>query len=108
VNNLTTATGAKWLAPLCIALLLVASVAQAAHFCAFQSLDPRGGPQVRTESPNTTLCLTCLMAQSVASLVLSIAFSSAFRRRLRVSLLQTHPRAFLMSFQLCVRPPPIF
>ncbi len=91
-----------------IALLLVASVAQGAHFCGFQSLDVGGAAQVRAESPNTTLCLTCLMAQSVAALVLSIIFSSVFRRRLRVSRLQIHTRPFLGSFQLYVRPPPIF
>lgn len=107
MNYLTKTAGAKWLAPLCIALLLVASVAQAAHFCGFQSLDLGGGAQLRAESPNTTLCLTCLMAQSVAALVLSITFSSAFRRRLRISRLQIHPRPFLESFQLYVRPPPI-
>jgi len=108
LNNLTKTAGAKRLALLCLALLLVATVAQAAHFCGFQSFDLRGGAQMRAESPNTTLCLTCLMAQSVAALVLSTTFSSVFRRRLRVSLLQIRPRTFLESFQLYVRPPPIF
>ncbi len=108
MNKLTKTAGAKWLAPLCIALLLVATVAQAAHFCGFPSLDLRSGVQVQAESPNTTLCLTCLMAQWVAAMVLSITFSSVFRRRLCVSLLQIRPRPFLESFQLYVRPPPIF
>jgi hypothetical protein len=93
---------------LCVALLLVATVAQAAHFCGFQSFDlPDDRTQLRAD-PNTTLCLTCLMAQSVAAIALSIAFSSIFRRRLRVSPPQMHPRPFLSSFQLYVRPPPIF
>ena len=108
VNNLTKTIGAKWLAPLCIALLLVATVAQAAHFCGFPLLDLSGGAQVRAESPGTTLCLTCLMAQSAAAILLSITFSSLFRRRPRAALLQIHPRPFLESFQLYVRPPPIF
>jgi len=108
VNNLAKTAGAKWLASICLALLLVATVAQAAHFCGFRSLDLRGGAQVQAESPNTTLCLTCLMAQWVAAMVLSITFSSVFRRRPRVSLLQIRPRPFLESFQLYVRPPPIF
>jgi hypothetical protein len=108
VNILTKTAGAKWLAYLAAALLLLATVVQAAHFCGFQSLDLRDGTQLRADSPNTTLCLTCLMAQSVAAIVLSIAFSSIFRRRARILLPQMRPRPFLESFQLYVRPPPIF
>ncbi|MGA8492718.1 MAG: hypothetical protein WB711_20010 [Terriglobales bacterium] len=106
--NIHTKTGAaKWLAPLCIALLLVATVAQAAHFCGFRSFDLDDGTQLRADSPATTLCLTCLMAQSVAAIVLSITFSSVFRRRLLFSPLRMRPRSFLSSFQLYVRPPPV-
>src|SRR5580693_1046248 len=106
VNVLTKTAGAKLLASLCAALLLVATVAQVAHSCGFQLFDVRDGTQPRVDSPNTTLCLTCLMAQSVAAIVLSIAFSSVFRRRLQISPPQRHPRSFLESFQLYVRPPP--
>jgi hypothetical protein len=109
VNILTRTAAAKRLAPLCVALLLIAMVAQGAHFCGFRSFDlPAGGSQLRADSSNTTLCLTCLMAQSVAAIVLAIAFSSIFRRRLHVSLPQMRPRAFLSPFHLYVRPPPIF
>jgi hypothetical protein len=109
VKILTGTAAAKWLAPLGVALLLVATAAQAAHFCGFQSFDlPDDGTQLRADSPNTTLCLTCLMAQSVAAIMLAIAFSSIFRRRLQVSPPQMHPRPFLSSFQLYIRPPPIF
>jgi hypothetical protein len=108
VNILTKTAGAKWLVYLGAALLLVANVAQATHFCGFQPLDLRDGTQLRADSPNTSLCLTCLMAQSVAAIVLSIAFFSVFRRRVRIPLLQIQPRPFLESFQLYVRPPPIF
>jgi hypothetical protein len=80
LSILTKTTGAKWLAYLGVALLLVATVAQTAHFCGFQSLDLRDGTQLRPDSANTTLCMTCLMAQSVAAIVLSIVFSSVFRR----------------------------
>ena len=103
---LTRTNGAKWLAYLSVALLLIATLAQAAHFCGFQSLDLRGGTQVRPDSANTTLCMTCLMAQSVAAIVLSIAFCTVFRRRARVSPLHMRPRPFLAAFQLYVRPPP--
>ncbi|HXR17782.1 MAG TPA: hypothetical protein VN777_16430 [Terriglobales bacterium] len=108
MNSLARTSGAKWLAHLCVALLMVATVGQAAHFCGFQSLDVHGGAQVRTESSNTTLCLTCLMAQSAVAMVLCVTLFSAFRRRLRVSPLQIQPRSFLVSFQLYVRPPPTF
>jgi hypothetical protein len=108
VNILTRTTRAKWLAYLGAALLLVATLAQSAHFCGFQSLDLRDGTQLRADSPNTTLCLTCLMAQSVAAIALSISISAVFRRRLRVSPLQIQPRPFLEFFRLYVRPPPIF
>jgi hypothetical protein len=106
VNMLTKMAGAKLLASLCVALLLVATVAQVAHFCGFQSFDVRDGTQLRVDSPSTTLCLTCLMAQSVAAIVLSIAFSSFFRRCLRISPPQMYPRSFREFFQLYVRPPP--
>jgi hypothetical protein len=109
VNIITKTAAARWLAPLCVALLLVATVAQAAHFCGFQSFElSDDGTQLRADSPNTTLCLTCLMAQSVAAIVLPIAFSSILRRRLQVSPPQMRPRSFLSSFQLYIRPPPIF
>ncbi len=105
---LTRRAGAKWLVYLSAVLLLVAAVTQAAHFCGFQALDLRGGTQLRADSPNTTLCLTCLMAQSAAAIVLSIAFSSVLRRRVRVQIPQMHPRPLLETFQLYVRPPPAF
>ena len=108
MNIVTSTSGAKWLVYLCVALLLAATVAQAAHFCGSQSVDLHHGTQLRSDSANSTLCLTCLMAQSVAALVLCITFSSVLHRRVRVSPPQIHPRPFLESFQLYVRPPPIF
>jgi hypothetical protein len=105
-STVTRTAGAKWLVYLGAALLLVATVYQAAHFCGFQSLNLRGGTQLRSDSTNTTQCLTCLMAQSAAATVLSIAFSSMLRRRLRVQTPQMNPRPLLETFQLYVRPPP--
>jgi hypothetical protein len=107
VNIVRRTSGTKWLAYFAAALLVVAGVGQAAHFCGFQSLDRRDGT-VRADSFNTTLCLTCLMAQSVAAIALCIAFSSIIRRRVRVSPQRMRPRPFLESFQLYVRPPPVF
>jgi hypothetical protein len=107
LNILTKIAGAKWIVFICVALLLLATLAQAAHFCGFRSLDLRDGTQWRADSSNTTLCLTCLMAQCVAAIVLSVAFSSVIRRRVRVAPPQINPRPFLESFYLYVRPPPL-
>src|SRR5277367_1373552 len=106
LNIFNRTTGTKWLAYLGVAVLLVATVAQTAHFCGFQSLDLRDGTQLRPDAPNTSLCMTCLMAQSVAAIALSIVFFSVFRRRARVSPLHLQTRSFLVAFQLYVRPPP--
>jgi hypothetical protein len=108
VNIVTSTSGAKWLVYLCVALLMITTVAQAAHFCGALSTDLNHGTQLRADSANSTLCLTCLMAQSAAALLLAITFTSVLRRRVPVSPLQIHPRALLESFQLYVRPPPIF
>ena len=108
VSVLTRRAGARWLVYLSAVLFLVAAITQTAHFCGFQALDLRGGTQLRADSPNTTLCMTCLMAQSAAAIVLSIAFSSVLRRRVRAQIPQMHPRSLLETFQLYVRPPPTF
>jgi hypothetical protein len=97
-----------WLALVCIAVLLVASTAQAAHFCGFRINDTRGAAQLRLTSPNGTLCLTCLMAQSATAMVLLVAFFSVLLSSSRASSPELRPRVFLESFQLYVRPPPAY
>ena len=98
---------ATWLAGLCIAMLLLSTTAQAVHFCElnvaserllFQSQQPA--------SPNSAVCLICLMAHSAAAAVLVVVFSPTFRKRARATVPRVRPRLFLESFQLYVRPPP--
>jgi len=95
-----------WLAGLCIAMLLLSTTAQAVHFCELSISGERAVFQSRSASPNSAVCLICLMAHSAAAAVLVLVFSPTFRKRTRASVRQVRPRLFLESFQLYVRPPP--
>jgi hypothetical protein len=97
---------ATWLAGLCIAMLLLSTTAQAIHFCELSAPGERVAFQSRPASPNSAICLICLMAHSAAAAVLVVVFSPTFRKRTRASVPQVRPRLFLESFQLYVRPPP--
>jgi hypothetical protein len=97
---------ATWLVSLCIGMLLLSTTAQAIHCCDLNAPSERaalGSPQ---SSPNSAICLICLMAHSAAAAVLLVMFSPTFRKRDRASVPQVRPRLFLESFQLYVRPPP--
>ncbi len=95
-----------WLAGLCIAMLLLSTTAQAVHFCELTVSGERVVVQSRPASPNSAICLVCLMAHSATAAVLAVVFSPTFRKRARASVPQVRPRLFLQSFQLYVRPPP--
>jgi hypothetical protein len=95
-----------WLAALCIAMLLLSTTAQAVHFCELSLSGERVFQSSQPASPNSAVCLICVMAHSAAAAVLVIVFSPTFRKRARVSVPQVRPRLFLESFQLYVRPPP--
>jgi hypothetical protein len=101
---------AAWLGAACIVLLLVGTTAQAVHFCGVPAVGSGGTAQLSavSSSGNSTLCLTCLMAQSAAAALFFITF---FPTRLRSAVVrppQVRPRSFLDSFHLYVRPPPAF
>ena len=96
-----------WLACLCIAMLLLSTTAQAVHFCELSAIGDQLAFQSQPVSPNSAVCLICLMAHSAAAAVLVIAFSPTFRKRVRASVPQVRPKLFLESFQLYVRPPPV-
>jgi hypothetical protein len=95
-----------WLAGLCIAMLLLSTTAQAVHFCELSVSGERVLIRARPASPNSAICLICLMAHSAAAAVLTVVFSPTFRKRTRATVPQVRPRLFLESFQLYVRPPP--
>ena len=95
-----------WLAGLCIAMLLLSTTAQAVHFCELSVPGERTVVQSRQASPNSAICLICLMAHSAAAAVLVVVLSPTFLKRARASVPQVSPSLFLESFQLYVRPPP--
>jgi hypothetical protein len=95
-----------WLAGLCVAMLLLSTTAQAVHFCELIIPGELVVIQSRPASPNSAICLICLMAHSAATAVLVVVFSPTFRKRARASVPQVRPGLFLESFQLYVRPPP--
>jgi hypothetical protein len=95
-----------WMAALCIAMLLLSTTAQAVHFCELTVSGERVFQSSQPASPNSAVCLICLMAHSAATAILVIVFSPTFRKRTRASVPQVRPRLFLESFQLYVRPPP--
>jgi hypothetical protein len=94
------------LTALCIALFLVATTAQAAHFCGFRVPNTHGGSQVA--SSGTTVCLTCLIASSATAIVVFVAFFPSLRTGVRISCQPAQPRPFRGSLQLYVRPPPAY
>ena len=98
--------GAKWLARLCLAVLLLSTTAQTVHFCDLSISSDRAILQSRPVSHTNAVCLICMMAYSAAAAVLLVSFSPTFRKRGRASVPQARPRLFLESFQLYVRPPP--
>src|SRR5437667_2391029 len=95
----------KWMAWLCLATLVTATIVQATHFCGFRILDTSNTVQFRAISPSGTLCLTCLMAQLATAAVLFVACFSNLRVRSHVTFRGTSPRPLLEFFQLHVRPP---
>ena len=96
----------NWMGLLCVTILLVATMAQATHVCAFQFGDVQGTPQVRTGVWSSPTCLICLMATSI-SLVAFFVFISLGRAKVaRIRCSQPRPCLFLDAFHLYVRPPP--
>jgi hypothetical protein len=86
-----------------IALLLVATTAQAGHFCGFHMRNANGASQVGSSNAG---CQTCLMASSTTTAMVFLAFFPSLRRSPRVRAPESRPRPFLESFTLSVRPPP--
>jgi hypothetical protein len=81
-----------WLAGLCIAMLLLSTTAQAVHFCELSVPGELTVVQSRQASPNSAICLICLMAHSAAAAVLVVVLSPTFFKRVRVSVPQGQPQ----------------
>jgi hypothetical protein len=91
-----------------MAILLVTATVQAAHICGLKvtetsvSAQDEGG-----SSPAGALCTMCLLAHSVAAVLMAVMAFSPLLRRAPVRFIQ--PVRFIpvaTSFHLYVRPPP--
>ena len=98
-------TSWRWLVCSCVALLLLATSAQAAHLCGLLIHGTHPAAQ-SVSGASGAVCITCLMAQSSAEAEIVLVFSSNLRCSARVLPPQMQARSFLESFQLYVRPPP--
>ena len=98
----------NWLGYACIAILLLAATFQAAHICGSQLPDSRHAAQFQSGSPNTPVCLICLLAESTKAVLISISCFLTLWTSVHVCFPQSQPRAFLQSFPLYVRPPPAY
>lgn len=96
------------LAYLCLALLLLATTAQATHVCALQSWETDSAAQVTSGSSANAICLTCLMAQWATAVLVAISFFLALRPKSRTWFVPIETRTNTRFFQLYVRPPPAF
>jgi len=94
----------------CVAILLLVGIIQAAHICGLQAVQTNVSAQSESAaSPASQLCAMCLLIQSVAAVLLLMVVSSPLRRRtFGRSVLQVRIIPVLTSFQLYVRPPPVW
>ena len=98
----------RWVGYVSIAILLLAACAQAVHLCSLHAPQSQGAPQAYSSSSASTLCLTCLMAQTATMVAMFVVLATILMRRSRAIGFKQQPRSFLPSFQLYVRPPPAY
>ncbi|MEP6643539.1 MAG: hypothetical protein ABJA69_03520 [Acidobacteriaceae bacterium] len=95
----------------CIALLFQMTTIQASHLCGSQfssGTDSANTVQSQITASNSTVCVLCLMTQPVVAIFLLIAFAPAVRRSTATQAADASPGKLFSSFQLYVRPPPIY
>jgi len=94
---------------LCVAILVLATTAQAAHVCCSR-LDGAvvTEQQVHVGTTGVRVCLFCLMASSVGILVLFISALAGSTIPFAAAPPKTTPILFIRPFSLYVRPPPAF
>ncbi len=99
---------AAWLLYAFAAVLLVSATVQAAHFCGLTS--PQTSASAQDDggsSPTSPVCTVCLLAHSVAALLIAmVAFSLLLHRAPHRFVPQSCFIPVLTSFELYVRPPP--
>ena len=98
-----------WLGWFCVAVLLLATTAQAAHVCCTLLAPTQNHTQQVTSSATAPrVCLLCLMAGSISIAVAVVATVVGSSNRARIRSPQTRPDSFLGPFALYVRPPPAY
>jgi len=92
----------------CVAILLLVGIVQAAHICGLQISSTNISARNESgSSPANQLCAVCLLIQSVVAVLLLMVIGSPLRRRtFSRPVLQVRIIPVLTSFQLYVRPPP--
>jgi hypothetical protein len=95
---------------LCVAILLLVGVVQAAHICGLQASQTNISAQNESgSSPASQLCAMCLLIHSVAAVLLLMVVGSPLpRRKIARAVLQVRSIPVLTFFQLYVRPPPVW
>ncbi|HSS96821.1 MAG TPA: hypothetical protein VLK33_07320 [Terriglobales bacterium] len=94
----------------CVGVLLLVGTVMAAHICGLQTSQTTISVQTEANSsPANQQCAMCLLIQSVAAvLLLMVLFSPLPRRKIARPVFQVHLIPVLTSFQLYVRPPPVW
>ena len=99
--------GVSGLAVVCLAVVLLSTTVQTAHFCGLRLPDVQTVVELDRASSISPVCLTCLMAPSMSALVLLLAFLTMSASTVFNGRLQMRPKPVLYSFQLYIRPPPL-
>lgn len=97
-----------WAGSLCLVALLMATMLQAAHFCAFLLPGARNTVQAHGASRTGSPCLICLMAQAATAALLLSNFLLVSRSCTLTCLYWEQPPVLWDSFRLYVRPPPAY
>lgn len=101
-----SANGVSCLALVCLAVVLLSTTVQTAHFCGLRLPDAQTVVELDRASSSSPVCLTCLMAPSISALILLVAFFTMSASTVFNGHLQMRPKPVLYSFQLYIRPPP--
>jgi hypothetical protein len=106
VNIRRRSTSGLSLAGVCLAVVLLSTTVQTAHFCGLPVADAQAAVELDRAS-SSPVCLTCLMAPSISALILLVAFFTTPGSARFVGRLQMRPKPVLYSFRLYIRPPPL-
>jgi hypothetical protein len=96
------------LAVVCLVAVMLSGTVQATHFCGFRKSNSQNALELGLASPGSPFCLICLMAPSTSALILLVAFFTLFRSTACTGSRQIHLSPIIHSFDLYIRPPPLY